>query len=124
MDFAVNTISFLNNLPFHREYDVFRNQLSKAVTSIGANYEESQASSYREFRQRIRICLREAREANYWIRLLNKLMSKNNNFTRYHNVESSETLTELEKESGEILLIFGSISSKINKRLKQSPLTK
>lgn len=51
-------------------------------------------------------------------------MSKNNNFTRYHNVESSETLTELEKESREIILIFGSISSKINKRLKQSPLTK
>ena len=39
--FAVDTIKFLMALPNRREFDVFRNQLSKAATSMGANYEES-----------------------------------------------------------------------------------
>ena len=48
-------------------------QLAKSGTSVGANYEESQASQSKEdFYYKIGICLREARESNYWLRLLDK----------------------------------------------------
>lgn len=36
--FAVDTIKFINTIPYKKEYDVFRYQLSKSATSIGANY--------------------------------------------------------------------------------------
>jgi len=35
--FAVDTIRFLGTLPYNKEYDVFRYQLSKSGTSMGAN---------------------------------------------------------------------------------------
>ncbi len=59
--FAVDTIKFLGTLPFKKEYDVFRYQLSKSATSMGANYEEAQgAFSKKEFASKIGICLNEA----------------------------------------------------------------
>jgi len=73
LDFVVRTIKFLRTIPHDKEYDVFRYQLSKSSSSIGANYEESQACTKNEFKQRIAICLREARETNYWYRVINKL---------------------------------------------------
>ena len=46
-------------------------QLAKSGTSEGANYEESQASQSKEdFYYKIGICLREARESNYWLRII------------------------------------------------------
>ena len=73
LQFALETIRLLSYVPYKREFDVLRNQLSKSATSIGANYQESQAASYPEFRQRIQICLRETRETLYWLKLLDKL---------------------------------------------------
>jgi four helix bundle protein len=118
MDYAVSVMSLLGELTPLKEFDVVRYQLSKAVTSVGANYEESQACTYSEFRQRIRICLREAREANYWIRLLKRIL-ENKDLYHSNKVKISENLLKLAQESSEIVLIFGSISSKINKRLQQ-----
>ncbi len=38
LDFVVKTIQFLRTLPSNKEYDVFRYQLSKSSSSMGANY--------------------------------------------------------------------------------------
>jgi four helix bundle protein len=47
--------------------DLFR----RAASSIGANLEEGRApSSRKDMRQKHRIALREAREANFWARLV------------------------------------------------------
>jgi four helix bundle protein len=73
MQFAVDVMRFLNTLPNNKEFDVFRYQLSKSATSVGANYNESQAGSYAEFRQRIQICLREARESHYFLKVIARL---------------------------------------------------
>jgi len=104
LDFSVNIIRFLSSLPENREFDVFRYQLSKSATSIGANYEESQASTYKEFVNRIRICLREAKETLYWMRILVKL-----------NIGNGPDRDRLLKESDEISKIFGSILLKVLK---------
>ena len=105
IDFAVNTIKFLSTIPYKKEYEVFRIQLSKSVTSIGANYEESQASTQKEFHARVSICLREARETNFWFKLVDKL-----------KVGDTEQRKILLQESEEIKLIFGAIESKTKKQ--------
>ena len=74
-------------------------QLLRSGTSIGANVEEAQAGQSRsDFIYKMAIELKEARETNYWLRLLkaSEMMPK-------------EKLTELIKESGEIQKIIGAI---------------
>ncbi len=62
--FGVNCLKFLKTLPSSYELNVIKVQLSKSSTSIGANYEESQAgSSKADFRNKIRISLREKPES-------------------------------------------------------------
>ena len=51
LEFSVSVLKFLHTIPYRKEYDVLRYQLSKSATSIGANYEESQTSTYKEFLQ-------------------------------------------------------------------------
>ncbi|MBM4172292.1 MAG: four helix bundle protein [Ignavibacteria bacterium] len=47
------------------------NQLLKSGTSIGANVSESQeASSKKDFQNKLSIALKEARETEYWLKLL------------------------------------------------------
>ena len=41
-EFAVATIKFLNTIPYKNEYNVFKAQLSKSATSVGANYSPCQ----------------------------------------------------------------------------------
>ena len=108
LDFAVNTIKLLMKLPNKKEFDVIRYQLSKSASSIGANYEESQASSEKEFVQKLRIALREANESKYWYKIIERL-----------EILKTEDLKRLIKESNEISLILGSIVSKMHKKLNQ-----
>ena len=48
-------------------------QLIRSATSIGANYAEANgASSKKDFKNKIFICKKEARETKYWLKLLTK----------------------------------------------------
>ena len=107
LEFAVDSIKFLSTIPYKKEYEVFRYQLSKSATSIGANYEESQASTKKEFHFRVSICLREARESNYWYKVIDKL-----------DIGETATRKRLLQESKEIKLIFGTIESKTRLKTK------
>ncbi|WP_319805314.1 four helix bundle protein [Hymenobacter latericus] len=54
----------------HREY-VLSKQLLRSGTSIGANVEEALAAASRaDFVHKLTIAAKEARETNYWLRLL------------------------------------------------------
>jgi four helix bundle protein len=106
LSFSVDTILFLKTIPYRKEYDVLRYQLSKSATSIGANYEESQTSTYKEFLQRIKIALREANETIYWIKIIEKL-----------NIADNKITIKLKNEAIEISLILGSIAAKTEKRI-------
>jgi len=109
LDFSVDILKFLKTIPYRKEFDVLRYQLSKSATSIGANYEESQSTTYKEFLQRIKIALREANETIYWLKIIEKL-----------DISKQEQKEFLLNEAKEISLILGSIASKADKKLKES----
>ncbi len=97
--FGVHTIKFLRTVPKEQEYYLLKNQLIKSSTSLGANYEESQAGSSRpDFKNKVKIALRETRESNYWLRVIKAL-----------DDIKSEELERLLKESFELKNIFGAI---------------
>lgn len=102
--FSVRTIKFLRCLPDNTETKVVNYQLIKSSTSSGANYEEAQAGSSRaDFTNKVRISLREMRESNYWLRIINSL--------DYSQINKQE-LSLLIKESEELKKILGAIVQK------------
>ncbi len=109
LTFSVDIILFLKTIPYRKEYDVLRYQLSKSATSIGANYEESQSATYKEFLQRIKIALREANETIYWLKIISKLEIGNGNKVK-----------NLLDEVVQISLILGSTATKADNKLKNA----
>ena len=101
-EFAVNVIKFCRKLPRTKEFDVIKYQLTKSATSSGANYEEAQSASSRaDFKNKIDISLREMRESNYWLRIIEAVYQKNDEVSAFI------------QESVELKSILGSISSKV-----------
>lgn len=81
-----------------REYDL-ASQLWRAGTSIGANVEEAQAAQSRaDFRSKMSIAAKEARESHYWLRL-----------TRDGKVLEVRELADLIEENESIKRILTSI---------------
>jgi four helix bundle protein len=70
--FAVKVVRLCNGLTKTGSSGrVLGNQLLRSATSIGANIEEAQASPSRaDFNNKVSISLKEARETNYWLRLI------------------------------------------------------
>ena len=102
-EFAVRVIEFLKTLPYSPENKTIRTQLSKSACSSGANYEESQGgSSKADFTNKVRLSLREMRESNYWLRIIERTVNE---------VDNKE-LNCLLKESHELKNILGSIVQK------------
>jgi four helix bundle protein len=102
-NFGVDVLKLIRTLPKDSEYTLIRYQLGKSATSVGANYEEAQAgSSKADFKNKVRIALKEARESNYWLRIIIAL----------GNIKNSE-LDRLLQESKEIKNILGAIINKM-----------
>lgn len=69
-EFALSIIHLYIQLQKQHEY-VLSRQLLRCGTSIGANVEEAQAAQSRaDFVSKMSIASKEARESNYWMRLL------------------------------------------------------
>jgi len=69
-DFALLIIALYRKLCKANEF-VLSKQLLRCGTSIGANVEEAQAGQSRaDFVSKMSIASKEARETNYWLRLL------------------------------------------------------
>ncbi|MGY6743312.1 MAG: four helix bundle protein [Cecembia sp.] len=103
-NFGVRCLKLLRNLPNTSEFQIIKYQLGKSSTSVGANYEEAQAgSSKADFKNKIRIALKEARESNYWLRVIKAIEERPN-----------EDLNFLVAESKEIKNILASILKKLN----------
>jgi len=104
-DFAVQIFELYKYLNTEKREYVLGKQLLKAGTSIGANVEEAAAAqSKKDFIAKMSIALKEARETNYWLRLLKR--------TGY--IKKDELITE----SSEIMNILGAIVRTSRKNLK------
>ena len=69
--FAVKIIRLSASLPNTPEGRVARTQITKAGTSIGANYREAnRARSKADFQNKIDICESEASETQYWLEVI------------------------------------------------------
>jgi four helix bundle protein len=100
--FAVKIIKLAAKLPDSPEGKVIRYQLTKAGTSIGANYREANRSrSNNEFKSKIKICEFESNETIYWLMIIEDIKSVAN-----------EDLEWLLQESNEFLALFTSIHNK------------
>ncbi len=100
--FSIAVLTLLEQLPRGQSQKVLSYQLSRSATSIGANYEESQASQSKEdFYYKIGLCLREARETHYWLRIIRSMQW----------IQSGKSLEKLVAESLELVNIFGKIFS-------------
>ncbi|MBU1045810.1 four helix bundle protein [Patescibacteria group bacterium] len=74
----------------------------RAATSVGANYCEADgAESKKDFRHKIAICKKEAKETMHWLRMIAKA-----------NLDKSKECRILWKEAHELALIFSSIMKK------------
>ena len=102
-DFAVRIVKLCKFL--EKQADVSRSvilQLLRAGTSVGANLEEAKAAQSRaDFIHKNAISLKEARESNYWLRLI--LATE----TLDPNIHAG--IQELEQESTELSRFIGKI---------------
>lgn len=101
--FAVKMVKLYQHLSSEKREFVLSKQLLRSGTSIGANVEEAiGGQSRKDFYAKLSIAYKEARESNYWIRLLNDT-----------NYLSNEETIPLLRDSEEILKIIGSIQKTI-----------
>jgi len=69
-EFALQIIKLCTQLRSDRHYEI-SSQLLRSGTSIGANVEEALAGqSRKDFSAKMSIASKEARETNYWLRLI------------------------------------------------------
>ena len=69
LQFALKSMHLARRLREQREYDL-ASQIWRSGTGIGANVEEAQAAQSRaDFISKMSIASKEAREAQYWLRL-------------------------------------------------------
>ncbi len=103
LSFAIKIIILSTKLPNTPEAKVIKNQLTKAGTSIGANYREANRSrSKADFRNKIKICESESSETQYWLEIIQALKW----------LDEDELKFEI-NESSELLALFTSIGSKL-----------
>ncbi len=74
-------------------------QVVRSATSIGANYMEADgAESKKDFRHKIALCKKEAKETKHWLRMIAKA-----------NPHRNKDCRRLWQEAQELTLIFSSI---------------
>jgi four helix bundle protein len=110
-NYSVSIIKFTKTLPRNQDIQVIRHQLIRSSTSPGANYEEAKGGSSRaDFISKTRISLKEMRESNYWLRILQKTEK---------NIDA-EQLESLIKESIELKKILATIVLKATQNLTKT----
>ena len=97
--FGEAIIAFARGLPETVLVRPLTSQLIRAGTSVGANYcEADEAESKKDFRHKIAICKKEARETRYWLRMIAAAAP-----------DKKEEARQLWQEAKELNLIFGAI---------------
>lgn len=101
--FGEKIIGFCKNLNENYIDKALILQLVRSATSVGANYMEANgADSKKDFKSKISICKKEAKETQHWLRML-----------AIARPDKKDSLREFWKEAHELSLIFGAINKKI-----------
>ena len=104
--FGEAVILFVRSIKVDNVNNPLINQVVRSATSVGANYMEANgASSKRDFRNKIHFCKKEAQETKHWLRMLAKA-----------NPQKLDDCKHLWQEAHELSLIFGKITSTLNKK--------
>lgn len=71
LDFSISIIQLCKKIRRTEDNKNSINQLIRSATSVGANYREANgAASRKDFRNKIVVCRKEAKESLYWLELL------------------------------------------------------
>ena len=101
--FVKEVITFCKKLPRSISNLEYTKQVVRSAGSVGANYIEANESlGKKDFLMKVKICLKEAKESAYWLRLLSE-------------TNTGEFLMEarsLIQEANELKKIFSSIVEK------------
>ena len=101
--FGEDIIRFAKKIPENAINLPLITQLVKAGTSVGSNYcEADDAESKKDFRHKIGICKKEARETKHWLRMI-----------IVANSRLKEEANKLWQEAKELNLIFNSIVNRL-----------
>ncbi|MEK7542977.1 MAG: four helix bundle protein [Patescibacteria group bacterium] len=104
--FGESVIKFLNGIPKSPVTIPIITQLVKSGTSVGANYSEADdAESKQDFKHKIGICKKEARETKHWLRMVCIACPEMKSEARI-----------LWQEAKELNLIFNAITNSVNKK--------
>ena len=97
--FGEDIIGFLKTLLRNPINDELIRQAVRSGTSVGANYVEADgAESKKDFRHKIAICKKEAKETKHWLRMIAKA-----------NPDRKDEAMKLSNEAQELTLIFSAI---------------
>lgn len=97
--FGEGIIDFIKLLPKNSVTLPLMNQLIRAGTSVGANYMEADGgSTKKDFRHKISICRKEAKETRHWLRMIAHAVP-----------EKKDSARLLWQEAQELVFIFSSI---------------
>lgn len=97
--FALRVVKLYQFITKEQKEYTLSKQLLKSGTSIGANSEEAiGAQSKKDFKHKLEIAYKEARESHFWIRLL-----------RDSNYIEKRLATSLLEDCDELLKIIGTI---------------
>lgn len=98
-NFIVEVLNFLNTLPKTPTNLVFINQITRSVTSMGANDQEADgALTRKDFIHGFTVVRKEGKETVFWLRLIGKT-----------NTTRSSAADTLVKEGNEIVAIVSTI---------------
>ena len=102
-NFAKDVRNFIKTLPNSSANFEDGKQLIRSSGSVGANYREAnEALSKKDFTMRIKISRKEAKESEYWLRLI----------LETNNLQNADEAKRLIQEANELKKIFSSIVEK------------
>ncbi len=97
--FGEEIIKFIQTLLINEINKPLISQIIRSSTSVGANYmEANQASSKKDFKNKINICKKEANETKHWLRMI-----------AVGNLNRKPECEKLWNEAHELVLIFAKI---------------
>ena len=108
LEYSVRIVKLIEQLPNSRTGNHIAGQLLRSGTSSYANHGEAQAAeSPKDFIHKMRICLKELRETERWLKLAHRLPL----------IEPTERMEPLIQESDELIRIFVTSISTAEKRI-------